>query len=96
MLLGSDVPSLDKLLFVSPYLGLKRRKPQCLSGFIYNTLYSPPTYSPLCIILDVTVVVYFYTAVEITVVRSPVSLNSALFYAGEACILLSGEVSPEN
>lgn len=91
-------------VFVSKCLGLRRHKPQCLSGLAYHILGLFITFSILlplyivsCNMWDVAIVFFcFHTAMEIAVVRNPVSLISALFHASEGWILLSGEVSLGN
>ena len=82
------------ILLALPYLELRRHRPQCLSRFIYNVLYSLLKYSPLYVPLN-TSFLLLPTAIEISVARNLMSLNSTLFYVGAGCILLAGEVSTE-
>ena len=83
------------ILLVLLYLKLRRHRPQCLSRFIYNVLYSLLKHSPLYIPLN-TSFLLLQTAIETCVARNLMSLNSALFYVGRGCILLAGEVSTES
>ena len=83
------------ILLVLPYLELRRHRPQCLYRFIYNVLYSLLKYSPLYIPLN-TSFLLLQTAIETSVARNLMSLNSALFYVGAGCVLLAGEGSTGN